>query len=151
MSQVLVQWFGAQCSVLYVLNSGHTGCSQPTAMDRHNTENGRNRLGTLSAALTMHSHIWGNSCISHAGTCLPLSACLFPPVWATAPHFACTWYHLQCYACPTLVLCESNFHTCNHAHDAHLCYISIMWNTPGTHNAPHCFEAASQEFNKCTQ
>ncbi len=55
MSRVLVQMLGVWRSVLYVLNLGHTGCSQPTVMDQHNTEYGRNQPGTLLAALTMHN------------------------------------------------------------------------------------------------
>ena len=42
---------------------------------------------SLCPPLTCHvlGHIWGNFCVSHAGMCLPLSACLFLPVWAPAP------------------------------------------------------------------
>ncbi len=37
-----------------VLNSGHIGCSQPTAMDRHNTEYGRNRREHFCSSYRAH-------------------------------------------------------------------------------------------------
>ncbi len=88
---------------------------------------------------------WGIFCPPHAGWSLPLSGYLLPPIWAPArPTLTCAWYHLRCHACPGLLLCGSNLHTCSYAQDTHLCCIGTLRHTHTQTIPQNVFTAALQ-------